>query len=478
MKNKKPNIIFITIDGLRARNLSCYDYKRKTSPNIDSLAKQGILFKNFFSSYNCTHKSFLSILSGRHLLLQDFELYPSQREMKSFFDTGGILFPEILQKQGYKTFFLRKLFGWQKIGFDYYFKQDSQESSTKWNLIRFIKKIPLLYNIPKYILHNFYFFPKRFENKIRFNNSGEMATNEAIDIIKQNKDNKFFLWLHYTDTHVPHIFPYSFNNKFIPNKKSEKIFEILESKDGYNKKDIDFLKGCWKINDTVEDIIAKYDAAIFYDDFLVGKIIDTLKEENLLKDTIIFIFTDHGTSLGEHEAYFSTDGLYDVSFNIPLIIFGKGIPKNKKIDALTQSKDLAPTILDLIGIKYDSLSFDGKSLFPLLSGKEGEIRESIFIEEQVSGLKRRAIRTKKYKYVESPEKEHSICKLCNTTHGDLVDLHDLENDPDENINLAPKNKKLLNEMKKKLNKTIIDLNTLNEKRRIRNFINKSNLIKK
>ncbi len=464
-EEKKPNIIFLTIDGLRKKNLSCYGYNRNTSPNIDSYAKQGVLFENLFSLYNCSHKSFLSILGGRNLLLQDFEFYPSQKEMKFFFETGGVLLPEILQKQGYKTYSLNRLHGWQKIGFDYYFKQDAQEKSKKWNLIRFLKKTPPIYKLSKYVLHNFYFIPKRLETKIRSNNSGEIATNKAIEIIKQNKENNFFLWLHYSDTHVPHIFPYSFN-KFASDGKGKRIFEILESIN-HNKKDIDFLKGCWKINDTVEDIIAKYDNSISYDDYLISRIINALKEENILEDSIIFIFADHGTSLGEHETYFSTDGLHDVSFNVPLIIFGKGIPNDKKIDALIQSKDIAPTVLDLIGVKYDPLSFDGKSLFPLLYGKEEEIRESILMEEQVSGIKRRAIRTKKYKYAESPDKEHLICKLCNTTHGEIIDLFDLKKDPDEKINLAQKDNQLLTEMKSKMDKTLKDLKTINEKRRIK-----------
>ena len=103
--------------------------------------------------------------------------------MKSFFDTGGLLLPEILKKQGYRTFFLFKIFGWQKIGFDYYFKQDAQEKSKKWNLIRFIKKVPPIYKLSKYALHHFYFIPKRLETKIRFNNSGEIATNESVEKI-------------------------------------------------------------------------------------------------------------------------------------------------------------------------------------------------------------------------------------------------------------------------------------------------------
>ena len=122
--------------------------------------------------------------------------------------------------------------------------------------------------------------------------------------------------------------------------------------------------------------IIKYKYLIFYDDFLIGKIIDALKQENLLEDTIVCLFADHGESLDEHELYFSHLGLYDVSFNVPLIIFGGGIPKNKKIETLTQLKDLAPTILDLLNINYDSIQFDGKSLLPLISGGTEKIREN------------------------------------------------------------------------------------------------------
>ena len=439
MENKKPNIIFLSVDGLRPRNLGCYGYKRDTSPNIDSYASQGVLFENFFSYYSVTHKSFSSILGGRHILARDFGNYASKREMNSFFDTGGVLLSEILQKHGYKTHFLEKLFGWQKKGFDYFFEQDSLEASKKWNLIKSLQKKPLIYNFFKFILHNTHLTPKRLESKIRFNNNGERMTNEAIEIIKQNKNNNFFLWLHYDDAHVPHMFPYALSKKFTIPSGGKKIFEVLNSMEGYNKKDIDFSRGCWKFDETIEGLTTKYDTAIFYDDLLIGRIIETLKKENLLKDTIIFLFADHGISLGEHEVYFNNEGVYDVSFNIPLIIFGSGIPQNKNVKALTQLEDLAPTVLDLIGIKYDSLSFDGKSLFPLLFGRDKEIRDSIIMEEQNAGIKRRAIRTKKYKYMESPEKEHTVCCLCNTTHGPITALYDLEKDPDENINLAEKN---------------------------------------
>ena len=477
MKNKerKPNIIFLSIDGLRSKNLGCYGYKRNTTPNIDFQSKQGTLFENFFSSHNCSHKSFLSILGGRHFLTNVRKFYPTSREMKYFFETGGVLLQEILKKQGYKTHFLQKLFGWQKKGFDYYFKQDGLEESKKWSLIKFIKKIPFIYSLLQYLLHNTYLLPRKLENKIRFINDGERATNKAIEIIKENKEENFFLWIHFMDSHLPHFFPNHMINKFLPNKEGKKIFEILNSK-GYPKKEIDHEKRFWKFDETIGGITARYDTGVLYDDFLVGKIINTLKEEGLLKDTIIFLFADHGMSMGEHEAYFNTEGMYDVSLHIPLVMVGKGIPKDKKINSLTQLEDLAPTVLDLIGVKYDPDTFDGKSLLPLLSGEKKEIRESIFMEESAVGLKKRAIRAKKHKYMESPDKENLICENCNTTHGPITALYDLEKDPDETVNVAEKNKKITKEMKSKLDKTLRDLKTLNEKRKIQIIIKKNKLV--
>lgn len=457
------------MDGVRPKNLGCYGYKRDTSPNIDLLAKNGISFEKCFSSNNVTHRSFLSILSGRHVFGRgDLASYHNKEEIKSFFDSGGTFLQEILKKNSYKTYCLKKLYGWQKKGFDYYFKEDPQEKSKKWNFIRTVKKNPLIYKTTKYLLHNL--APESILKRIRFNNSGELTTDEAISIIKNNKKDNFFLFIDYFDTHIPYTYSPSFE-KFQTKDKKRNFFEILSAKKGYSKKDIEFLKGCFKSGTTVEEIMDKYDNAIAYDDHLIGKVIKTLKEEGLFEKTIIFLFSDHGESLDEHEIYFSHAGLYDVSLNVPLIIAGGKNQNQRKFKSLIQLEDLTPTVLDLLKISYDPLLFDGKSLLPLLSNEKKEIRETAFMEERGS-LKRRAIRTKKYKYMESPEKEFSVCTCCGGTHGGIIGLYDLEKDSEENINLAKINKKLLIEMKSKLDRLVMGGKTMNEKRRINKMLKK------
>ncbi len=472
MTNKKPNIIFIMIDSLRAGNLGCYGYSKPTSPNIDALAKQGVLFENCFSSNIVTYKSLFNILSGRYLLGKgSLRAYPSKEEIISFLNAGGIFFPEILNQQGYKTYFLKKLFGWQKTGFDYYYKEHTESKSIKWKLIRSTKKIPILYKTAKYFYSHF--LPKQLANQIRSNKSGEIVTADAIRIINQiNPDENFFLWIDYRDIHFPYN-PFQFGKKFqTPKKKNQKPYlQILSENKNFLKKELEFLKGCLKPNETIQDLIDRYNASIAYDDWLIGKIINTIKEKNLLENTIVFLFADHAESLDEHEIYFNHAGVYDASTHVPLIILGKNIPKNKKINSLVQLEDIAPTILDLLNINLNQNLFDGNSLLPLIQDKKNKLRDFTFSQERTA-FHKRAVRTNKYKYIEAVSKELAVCRLCGKNHGGLIELYNLEKDPDEKNNIAKKNPELLIKMKMKLNQKIKQLATLNEKRRLNKVLSK------
>lgn len=459
------------MDGLRPKNLSFCGYGRKTSPNIDSLAKQGIFFENTFSSYNSTYKSVLSIITGRHVLSQEFSPYHTKEEMKLFFNSGGILLQKILKKKGYKTYCFKKLYGWQNDGFDYTFKQTAQEKSKKGTSILGLKKFPPLYKSLEYLFQNF--VPKEVANLARMTrrkSDSKTITNNAIKIINEMREgDNFFMWLDYMDTHAPYRSPIKFK-KFKAEKESEKILDILAKKD-YDEKLMNSFRN-WFSGFTVEDIIAEYDNTIAYNDYLIGKVIDSLKQKGIFENTIIFFFSDHGESHTEHESYFEHYGIYGVTFHVPLIIVGKGVPRGIKVKGLTQLTDIAPTLLSLLKINHTPLLFDGKNLLPLMFGKKDKIRESVFMEEYTLGMKRRAIRNDKYMYAECPEEKYSICSHCNTSHGDIISLYDLEKDPEENVNIANKNKKILIEMKSKLDEKIKELKTINEKRKIQIALSK------
>lgn len=449
-KMKRPNIIFMVIDTLRARNLGCYGYSRNTSPNIDAIAQKGIIFEKNFSTNNTTDNSHLSILSGRHILkgltLGEHALdglFYTPEELSSFFDSGGTFLQEILQKNGYKTYCLKILHGWQKRGFDHYFKELMNGKKDKPPLLRnflrgykrIFKPLQKLY----YLYHkkNIYLNVIRIKKKLK-GITDTRPTDEAIKIIKNNKGKEnFFMWIDYKEAHKPYN-PGKFMGTF---------------KDHSNM---------------MEWITARYDEGILYDDYLISKVIETLKEENLFDNTILFIMSDHGESLGEHGINFCHHSSYDVSFHTPLIIHGKNLPK-KRINTLTQLEDLPPTVLDLIGIKYEESLFDGKSLMPLIEGKIQKIRDSVFMEEYLFERKR-TIRTEKFKYIEATSKKDAVCIACNKIHGGVTELYDLEKDPGENTNLVEKDLKTANKMKTKLHEEIKKQKTRTEKRKLKNLL--------
>jgi arylsulfatase len=470
---EKPNLIFIVMDALRARNLSCYRYSKKTSPNIDKLAEKGVIFTSAFASNNSTARSFFSIHTGRHIIPKSLHEYDySKEELKNFRDSGGKFLQEILKENGYKTICLKNLFTWRKIGFDYYFKSVSEVKKFPRD---FLKKFKTLFKFSKSFYNNafsrfpfYYFISEKHTKNILERKDSEKVTQKAIDVVKSEKS-PFFLRIDFDDTHTPYISQGDFQNKFKTEEKSENLFYLLNKK-GYSKRWIKYCRECFPPDIEINQLIARYNNAIAYNDYLINKIIKTLRENNILDKTIIFFFSDHGESFNEHEIYFLHNGLYDVSLNIPLIIFGKDIP-NKQIESFVQLEDLTPTVLDLAGIKYDPESFDGKSLFPLINGEKEKLRDFVFAEENLY-LKKRAIRNKKYKYMESDNEEEARCTICNSFHQGIRELYDLEKDPEEKDNIIEKNPDLAKYLKLQMNKTIKEFKQRNEKLRIKKILSK------
>jgi arylsulfatase A-like enzyme len=177
---------------------------------------------------------------------------------------------------------------------------------------------------------------------------------------------------------------------------------------------------------TLEQMKEKLDNAIVNVDNEIGRLYDYLEENKLLENTIFMIFADHGTTFGEHNIYFEHSGLYDESIHVPLIMKIPGIIP-RRVNALTQSIDIAPTILDVLG---DKKEIDGKSLLEVMKNG-GEFRDKIFCVDTCSE-KAFTVRNKKKKLIVSDSKG---CYLCGAVHNDNFEEYDLENDPEERNNI-------------------------------------------
>jgi arylsulfatase A-like enzyme len=193
----------------------------------------------------------------------------------------------------------------------------------------------------------------------------------------------------------------------------------------------------------------RYDASIAFVDHEIGKLIKSLYEWNLFDKTLVLITGDHGESLGEHGIFFDHHGLYDVSIRVPLIIEYSKLPKNKRVKGLVQHSDIAPTILDIIGVDIDRMNFNGKTLLPLINGKKEHLHSAIYAEEADTERKI-AIRTEDYKYIVGKSENEATCRYCGYLHGGMQELYDLNKDPKELQNIVDEKVDTSEDLRKQL----------------------------
>lgn len=349
--NQYPNanIILIVIDALRADHLGCYGYSRDTSPEIDKLAKEGIIFKNMLAQSSWTKPATASILTG---------LYP-----KSHGASGGNcipgqvnLLPEILDKYGYRSYaftansFVSKAYGFdQGFGKFYFF----QENVEKYGSNIHIRSDQLSHSISKFIL-------------------------------QLEDTNKNFIYIHYMDPH----YPYTPKDKFFshPNKREfttsfplQKSVLSLPGEEGHS---------------IIQEAINAYDDEILFNDKMIGRLMQTLKNKNMYSNSIIIITSDHGEEFFEHGNCEHGNSLYDEVLKVPLII---RLPDkiHKTINQIANQVDILPTILSLLK-KPIPKDIEGINL---LDNKRNFNLPS-YAELSVSKITLVSIRTLKHKLIE------------------------------------------------------------------------------
>jgi len=236
-------------------------------------------------------------------------------------------------------------------------------------------------------------------------------------IQRLSKKNKFFLFLHNTETHK------KFVRDIIDKKKSSKNFS-------YDKK-------------TKNSV---YESFLQDTDEYISLIINTIKDCNIKEKTVLIIFSDHGTSLGEKdgEEFYGTF-VYDYTINVFCIMHVPGMDSDV-IDKQCRTIDLLPTIAELISAKFNNEKekIQGESLFPLIRNKNMEERE-VFVE--TGGL---------YGPWPSPKKHNVFCirknkkKLIYNQTPKTWEFYDLESDPKELNNIYAKESELTKFYKERL----------------------------
>lgn len=400
------NVLSIVCDTTRVDHLSCYGYFRNTSPNIDEIARHGVVFEDFYNAGAPTGPGFTCMYTGLHTIRHKYYQFiqPNIRQVDDLIFT----LPEILSAWGYTTAAVDNLVDfpphskhWVR-GYDFYINPNPKA---------FLRP-PLLV--------------------------AEEANNRILPWIKSHADEDFFLFVHYWDPHLPYNQPREYREVFNHEKGSLSDLMVVDAPAGYQ-----YVPGWGKVGEFADgevDFRGKkvsidlYDGEIRYMDDAVGEVISALKDSGIFEDTLLVITSDHGEHLGQHyDMFWAHNSLHDTITHIPLIMrYPKKLPRGIRVKGFGQHIDLLSTILDIIGAPKEALDLDGRSLLPLLSGEI--LRETLFMEH--SSLQR-AVRTWEWKLIDDIMRRS-------------VELYNVKSDPLETTNLAETEKEKADELKETL----------------------------
>lgn len=412
----KPNILLIVMDAVRVDSLSCYGYHKKTTPNIDRLAEQGTLFENAFSASAWTPPAHGSIFTGD---------YPSRHGVlrpNLYLDPSNITLAEILAKNGYRTIAFSSPHITPARGFDKGF----QEFYLPYIYRDVFKNIYKDFDLVRQSARNVFYG----WDKLAF-----YITQKIKGKIKENvkKNNPFFIYVNYKLTHNPYY--------------RDGIFKRIKYNglDGEKIKGLAGLLGCKYNNgemeisrEEMETVKLFYDNGITHLDSILGGLFGFLVKRKILENTLIVILADHGDCFGEHRLMYHTASLYDELIHVPLImIYSPQIPKSRRIKGLVSLIDVFPTILELAeadparihnaDITRSNPKIDGVSLADF---EDRDYHKYVFAERDRAKIvgplnqELKCVRDKNYKYILDEE--------------GLAELYDMNKDPFEQNNIAPK----------------------------------------
>lgn len=433
---QRPNIVLIVMDSVRADHLSSYGYYRVTTPNIDKLTKQGVLFENAFSPATWTPPSHASIFSGK---------YPFQHKTigkNIYFKDEETSITEILSCNGYETFGITHCaILASKNGFNKGFQKYINTSETSLVSSRFIREN----------------FKDAIRTLIKGLDSHTYRINEITKRLLSNrpfKEKPFFLFINYFNCHTPYNPPRPFKKKFsahhhdLDSRKLRARVNYIASGKGLYA----FLKEELLISPREWEVVEScYDGELAYLDCRIGELFEFFRSEGILNNTLLIITSDHGEYFGEHGLFGHIFGLYDELLHVPLImVYPDEIPKGTRISNIVSTIDIFHTIMDLVFIKKPKNKL-GKTLCPfedrrfhdfILAESEYEVSKENACMPRIHALSRcKCIRTASYKYINSPDLGEE-------------ELYDLREDPSERVNVACKYPKKVKYFRKQLQKTV------------------------
>ena len=393
-----PNVVVIVVDALRADHVSAYGYYRSTTPNVDRLASQGVLFENAIAPSSWTLPTHASLLTGR---------YPHEHgALYDNYDGRYSTLAQALRSHGYRTaafsgntiFFTRAQgLGRGFIHFDDFFHTPADmvlRTLYGRKLCRFAFRRQWLQDYPARKL------------------SPEVTAN-ALRWIERTPTKPFFVFLNYYDAHDPYLPPQPFRSRFSRFENPGGRLNHLAS-NGWGE----IYRSLGP--EEVEKEIDAYDGGIAYVDESIGRLMSELEKRGLAANTLVVVTSDHGEAFGEHGFMAHRYNIYREMIHVPLILWSPGrIPAGLRLQQPVSNAAVAATVAELIG---DDGAFPGTSLVKIWSQpKPPEEWPHVLAELEHEGTYKSLV-TARWQFILNQKQE--------------LELYDWQNDPRQANNLA------------------------------------------
>lgn len=385
------NVVVIVLDAARADHLGCYGYPRKTTPNIDRIAQAGLVFERHFCQMPFTRPSTASLFTSQ------------------FPDTHNVIWDSTQDPELPFTMAA----GLGKTSFRTVLFSSNPKASPAMGI------------------------GCGFEEAYYPDGDGGCETPEDLltelgSWLKQHSEDRFFAYVHFLPPHMPYAQPPEYTQLFAHEEPPD------YGPEDYGPQRLEFPveeQPWWPPvieHPALPEWINVYDANLRYADWAVGEVERLLEAAGVLDQTLLIITSDHGEAFGEHGYLWHTRALHDEASWIPLIIeFPGEAPPTSRINSLTQTIDVLPTLFDLLKVEYPADLVEGKSLLPLLGGSAEEVNPYTVIESFFPH--KYLVRDARYALVvyDSPAWRA---------------LYDTESDPEQRLNIVEENPEKADEL--------------------------------
>ena len=421
--DRARNVVVISLCSVRADHMSLYGYARATTPALANFSKDAWVFSHAVTQWPKTVPAFAALLTGRYgHSNRVMRVTPGQR-----LADREITLAEVLRDSGFDT-------------------------------AAFISS-GALHDGTNVFQQGFGRVEETFRSKEPF----ETATHRAVAWIEERAEKPFFAWVHYNNAHAPYLAPGAPADVFVDDAfydpapqvrvNAAPRFRVAVPADHANfqqimRADIGGIPPRARLPGRPNELafyVARYDAGILGADRTIAPLLEALRRLGRLDDTVVALVGDHGESLGEHDYYFQHGRFpYDDNLRVPLLIRPPGGVARREIGEPVATFRLAPTLLDLVGIRAPA-EMEATSLLPRIQGEERF--RTVFSESGYQYDYTLSMRDQRWKLIFVPNAfDQAVMR------GGVHELYDLVADPGELEDLSASRPEVVTELSAPLQK--------------------------